>query len=94
MKTSTLPAVRIAPELRDELQSALADGESISGFIESAVRESLARRAAQQTFLDRGMASLADAQRTGVYVSNAEVMAKLQAKLLAARKARSQGSKR
>ncbi|HEY4066450.1 MAG TPA: YlcI/YnfO family protein [Burkholderiaceae bacterium] len=86
MKTATLPAVRIAPALRDELESALAEGESLSGFVENAVRESLARRAAQQAFLERGMASLAKARRTGVYVGHDEVMAKLQAKLRTAKR--------
>lgn len=69
MKTSTLPAIRVTPDLRDQLEQVLHDGESLSAFVEASVRDAVKRRTDQAAFVARGMASLAAAQRTGQYVS-------------------------
>ena len=84
MKTATLPSIRVEPGLRDQLESVLREDESLSAFVESAVRENLQRRLDQAAFLQRGIHALAAAQRTGQYVSAQAVMHKLDDKLAAA----------
>jgi hypothetical protein len=38
MKTATLPPVRVAPDFRREIEGVLVEGETLSQFVESAVR--------------------------------------------------------
>ncbi len=85
MKTSTIPSVRVAPELRDQVESVLAEGESLSQFVEASVRESVARRLDQAEFVKRGLASLDAAKRGNQYVTADEVIQQLQEKLSKAR---------
>ena len=84
MKTATLPSIRVEPGLRDQLEGVLREDESLSAFVESAVRENLQRRLDQAAFLQRGIHALAAAQRTGQYVSAQAVVRKLEDKLAAA----------
>ena len=84
MKTATLPSIRVEPGLRDQLKGVLREDESLSAFVESAVRETLQRRLDQAAFLQRGINALAAAQRTGQYVSAQAVVRKLADKLAAA----------
>jgi Arc/MetJ-type ribon-helix-helix transcriptional regulator len=86
MKTSTIPSVRVEPELRAEVESLLADGETVSEFVEASVRATVLRRRNQAEFVARGMRSLDDARRTGDYVEADAVVLALQRKLDAARK--------
>ncbi len=65
MKSAQLPPVRVAPAVRQEIESALRDGESLSEFVEAAALQAARQRQAQQAFLARGRASLAEAKRTG-----------------------------
>ena len=85
MKTATIPPVRIEPELRDQLEQVLAEGESLAAFVESAVRASVHQRQAQAEFVRRGLASLARAREQGSYVSADGAVERLAAKLQAAR---------
>jgi predicted transcriptional regulator len=89
MKTSTLPAVRVAPELRAEVESLLGEGESLSQFVEAAVRASVERRQVQAEFIARGLRSRDESRRTGAYVEADVVLAGLQRRLDVARRARS-----
>ncbi len=77
MKTATLPSLRVEPELRDAAQSVLRDGETLSGFIEASVRESIDRRRIRAEFLARGLASRELAKTSGVYFAAGEVHAEL-----------------
>ena len=86
MKTATIPAVRVEPELRTEVESLLGEGETVSEFVEASVRASVHRRRAQAEFLARGMRSRQEAHRTGEYVEAQVVVVALQRKLDAARK--------
>ena len=87
MKMSSLPAVPVEPALRAELEAALEEGESMDEFIEQAVAEQLRRRkAARAAFLERGLESLTEAERTGVYVSAEQVLKRLEDKLDDARR--------
>ena len=77
MKTATFPSLRVEPELREAAESVLQDGETLSGFIEASVRESIERRRVRAEFITRGLASRGDARRTGVYFAADKVHAEL-----------------
>ena len=77
MKTSTIPSLRVAPELREAAESVLEEGESLSSFVELSIRAQIRRRQMQQEFIARGLASLEGAERTGVYFDSDDVMAEL-----------------
>jgi hypothetical protein len=85
MKTATIPSVRVEPEFRAEVESVLAEGESLSEFVEASVRASVQRRRVQAEFVARGLRSRDEAKRTGDYVDADDVVAALQGKLAAAR---------
>ncbi len=85
MKTAAFPSIRVEPELRAEVESVLAEGESLSQFVESSVRASLERRRTHAEFISRGLRSRDEARRTGDYVDADDVVAGLQRKLEAAR---------
>ncbi len=42
MKTSTLPSLRVDAALREAAQEILAEGESLSSFVEQSVRANIA----------------------------------------------------
>ncbi len=86
MKTSTIPAVRVAPELREQLEQVLQEGETLSSFVETSVRETVRRRIEQAEFVARGLASIEAAKEAGGFVDAGVVLGKLQAKLDGARR--------
>jgi predicted transcriptional regulator len=90
MKSATIPPIRVAPEFRTEVEGVLAPGESLSVFVESAIRETVARRKNQAEFVRRGLAAIEDTQRTGTGIPAEAVVAKLEAKLAAARQTKAQ----
>jgi len=90
MKTATIPPIRVAPEFRTEVESVLEHGESLSEFVENAVRQTVLKRQHQAEFLKRGIASIEEAKRAGGGTSAETVLAKLEAKLAAARRTLSQ----
>lgn len=94
MKTASLPAVRITPELHDRAQGELREGESLSSFVEEAVRRNIERREAERAFLERGLESLAKARESGRYHSSDSVLRELRADLEAARRRRRQPANR
>ncbi len=83
MKTATIPSVRVEPEFRDQLEQVLGEDETLSQFVEAAVRESLRQRQAQAEFLRRGLRSLAKAGKTGDYIQADEAVARLKKRLAA-----------
>ncbi|MCU0975529.1 MAG: prevent-host-death protein [Steroidobacteraceae bacterium] len=87
MKTSTLPALRVAPELRAEAEAVLAPGETLSSFVHDAVARSIEFRKAQQEFVARGLASADKARRSGRYVSSQASLKALKRQLVRARSA-------
>jgi predicted transcriptional regulator len=84
VKTASLPSLRVDPELRQAAESVLLDGESLSSFMESSLRESVNRRQMQRDFVARGLQSRDEARRTGEYYDAADVHAELEAMLVAA----------
>jgi hypothetical protein len=85
MKTATIPSVRVEPEFRDEVEQVLGVGESLSQFVEAAVRASVRQRREQAEFVARGMRSLALARKSGDYVDAGKVVQRLRKKLEAAK---------
>jgi hypothetical protein len=85
MKSATLPSLRVDPELREAAESVLEEGETLSGFIEASVRETIARRRTRAEFVARGLASRDDARRAGEYIDADVVHARLTEKLAKAR---------
>ena len=85
MKTATIPAVRVEPEFRQQLECLLEKGETLSEFVEAAVRASVRIRAEQSEFVARGLRSLSAARSSGDYLDADEVLSKLQKKLQDAR---------
>jgi len=53
MKTAAIPAVRVSPELRQAAEEVLQSGETLSGFVEDAVRRNVEFRYAQKAFIER-----------------------------------------
>ena len=86
MKTAAIPAVRVPPELRHAAEELLRSGETLSGFVEDAVRRNVEYRRAQAEFIARGLASRDAAQASGRYVKAAAVLGKLERRLKNARK--------
>lgn len=86
MKTATIPSVRVDPEFRAEVEQVLGEGESLSQFVEAAVRACVSQRKNQAEFVARGMKALASARRSGEYVDAGEVMQRLRTKLTTAKR--------
>lgn len=80
MKTATLPAIRVEPELRKKIESMLDQGETLSSFIESTLRSAVEFRAVQNDFHARGKRSQEHFDATGISYSTEEVIERLRAK--------------
>ncbi|MEO6292172.1 MAG: YlcI/YnfO family protein [Burkholderiaceae bacterium] len=81
MKTATLPSLRVAPALRSAAEAVLQAGESLSSFVEQAVRASVAERQMQHEFVARGLVARDAGRASQVYVSAGDVLQQLEAKL-------------
>lgn len=77
MKSATFISLRVDPELRKAAEGVLREGETLSGFIEASVRETIERRRIRAEFIARGLASRDEARRTGEYVTADNVHAEL-----------------
>ncbi len=86
MKSSSLPSLRVAPELRAAAEQVLREGETLTSLIETAVRETIQRRRAQDEFIARGLRAREDAERSGLYHTAQAVHDQLQQRLDARRK--------
>lgn len=86
MKSASLPPLRVEPELRRAAERVLREGESLSSFVEAAVRRGVEWRQAEDAFIARGLAAEEEARATGHYVSASSVLKKLERRLARARK--------
>ncbi|MEO7496079.1 MAG: YlcI/YnfO family protein [Massilia sp.] len=77
MKTSTIPSLRVAPELRAAAEAVLEAGETLSSFVELSLRLHIERRVTQRDFIARGLASRDEAKHTGEYYDADDVLAEL-----------------
>jgi predicted transcriptional regulator len=84
MKTSTIPSLRVAPELRAAAESVLETGETLSSFVEHSLRVQIERRQSQREFIARGLAARDESQRTGEYFASDDVLSELDAMLVEA----------
>ena len=86
MKTTTIPPLRVSPDLRKEAEAVLEEGETLSGFMLDAVTRSIEYRKTRQEFIARGLRSAAKARKSGRYVSADRVLDKLERRLAKAKK--------
>lgn len=86
MKTTTIPSLRVSPELRAEAEAVLEEGETLSSFVLEAVNRSVEYRKARREFIARGLASAERAKRTGKYVRAEKVIDKLARRLIKAKR--------
>ena len=77
MKTSTIPSLRVEPELRHAAESVLHNNESLSSFVLQSLRANIKRRQVQQEFIARGLASRDEARKTGEYYEAEDVLHEL-----------------
>lgn len=85
MKTSTLPAVRVEPALRSDAEAVLDEGESLSDFVASCVRDGVAWRRTQDAFLARARDAVERSERDGSGLTPQEVLREMDVRLEAAR---------
>ena len=85
MKSSTIPSLRVTPQFRHEAESVLHEGESLSAFVETSLREQIEHRKTQKEFIARGLAARESAKSSGQYASKDEVMGSLRSILDAQR---------
>ena len=89
MKTSTLPAVRVTPEVRALAESVLREGETLSMFIENSLKQKAQWRKDDAEFYALGLATSAKVRAGGRTYTTEEVMSGLRAILESKRKATS-----
>ncbi|MFT7773347.1 YlcI/YnfO family protein [Roseateles sp.] len=92
MKTTTIPPVRIEPQFREEIEQALEEGETLASLVEQAVRTEVIRRRDQAEFVRRGLQSIARSEAAGDWIPADAVIAKLEAKVAAARQRQKKSS--
>ncbi|MDX2480948.1 MAG: YlcI/YnfO family protein [Desulfuromusa sp.] len=81
MKSSTIPSLRVEPELRQAVENVLRDGETLSSFMEESLRAGIQHRRAQQEFIARGLVSRDEARRAGEYFTADDVFDELKGML-------------
>lgn len=81
MKTASMPSLRVDPELRQDAESVLQAGETLSSFMEQALRLCIQSRRAQKEFIARGLASRDEARRTGEYFAAEGVLSEMEGML-------------
>ena len=90
MKTATLPPIRVAPDFRSEIEDVLESGETLSKFVENAVRATVTLRKSQAEFVQRGLTAIEQTKVQGNGVPASSVVATLEARLAPARLAKRQ----
>jgi hypothetical protein len=65
MRTATFPPIRVEPEVRVQTEAVLREGESLTQFIEEAVRKEVEWRVAQAAFVARAQAALEEHEARG-----------------------------
>ena len=85
MKTSTLPVVRVEPALRRDAEAVLDEGESLSDFVASCVRDDVAWRRTQDAFLARARDAVERSEREDSGISPQDMLRQMDARLDSAR---------
>ena len=74
MKSATIPPLRVTPDLRNEAESVLQEGESLSSFVEESIRRQIEHRKLRREFIERGLAARESAKSSDQYASKEDVM--------------------
>ena len=74
MKSATIPPLRVTPDLRQDAESVLHDGETLSRFVEESLRQHIMRRKCQQELINRSLSARVNARSTRQYASKDDVM--------------------
>ena len=74
MKSATIPPLRVTPDLRNEAESVLQEGESLSSFVEESIRRQIEHRKLSREFIERGLAARESAKSSDQYASKEDVM--------------------
>jgi hypothetical protein len=77
MKTASMPSLRVDPDLRQDAESVLREGETLSSFMEQALRSSIQSRRLQKEFFARSLVSRDEAKRTSEYFSAEDVLTEM-----------------
>ncbi len=85
MKTTSIPPLRVSPELCKRAEAVLEQGETLSSFVLDALTRSIEYRKTRQEFIARGLASAAQTKKTGKYVPAGKVIEKLTCNLAKAK---------
>lgn len=85
MKTSTLPAIRVKPELREAAERALRPNETLSKLMETSLESLILQRAAEDEFISRGLRAAETARQDNKYVSAKDVLAELDRRIATAK---------
>jgi hypothetical protein len=88
MKRTTILPLRIEPQLGEEIEQALEDGETLAALVEKAVRSEIVRRRESTAFVRRGLAAIKRSTEAGDGVPAAAVISKLRAHVAASKKRR------
>jgi hypothetical protein len=86
MKTAILPQVRVEPDLRADLEAVLREGETLSDFLVTTVRQAVEHRRMQAEFNARADAAWSQFQQTGVGTPVSEAIDELRGRLVARRR--------
>ena len=73
MKSATIPPLRVTPDLRNEAESVLREGESLSSFVANPFKLSM-DGVGEEEFIARGLAARESAKSSGHYASKEQVM--------------------
>lgn len=86
VKTTTLPPLRVAPQLRRAIESALEEGETLSAFMLDAVTQKAAVRREQRAFIAKALARSRAVERTGKTIPSEDVFKRLEQVLARAKR--------
>lgn len=86
MKSATLPPVRLRPELRDDMEASLAEGETVSAFVSEAVRQYVVQRQADRSWVARAWAARETLQQGGAWETPESLLGDLRQRLDHARR--------
>jgi hypothetical protein len=85
MRTATLPAVRVAPELRARVEANLRPGETLSTYIEQVVEEHTRWREEDAAFIARAIDASKRLDAGGKFFTAEQSIARLRAQIQRAR---------
>jgi hypothetical protein len=88
MRTATISPVRIDPAFRKDMEQSLEGGSTLASLVETVVRNEVTRRQVQSEFIRRGIAAIHRTAAAGDGVPAELVIGKLEAKLVAVRRAK------